>query len=634
MKVIINIRNRHLFVGDLFLTVLSVLSAYILRLELVEVFSNYYISLLWMVGLSLLIKPAVYYFFGLYRRMWIYASMRELRLIVLSVTVASVIISPIMLILFANRFFVAFPRSVLVIDWVVSIVLIGGSRYGLRMLAEMKNRNGNGKSSTKTSLNTRNALIIGAGDAGALVAKELQKNPFINLKPIGFLDDNPDKLHQQIHGIPVIGRLKDLNKVINQRSVDEVVIAIPSAPGHAIRLVADVCRKKHIPYRTMPGMYELLGGKVSVTRLREVEISDLLRREPAQIDDEIVGDIIKEKVVLVTGAGGSIGTELCRQIARWQPSQMILLGHGENSVFETYLELKENYPDLSIYAAIADIRDLERMRQEIARTKPNVIFHAAAHKHVPLMENNVEDCILNNVLGTQNVVRCCQEFNVERMVLISTDKAIRPVSVMGASKRLAEMIVLDAAQRSQKPYSVVRFGNVLGSRGSVVPLFKRQIAQGGPVTVTHPKMKRYFMTIPEAVHLVLQAAGMGKGGETFVLNMGDQIKIVDLAEDLIRLSGLEPGKDIEIVFTGIREGEKLSEDLWNEGREFKRTQHPEIYSEEGQDELKGKKLDETVANLVELAYEGKSEEIIGYLNKIIPQAEIKSVRFEDISKIN
>ena len=630
MKVIFNIRNRHLFVGDLFLTVLSVLAAYILRLELVEVFSNYYISLLWMLGLSLLIKPAVYYSFGLYRRMWIYASMRELRLIVLSVTVASLVLSPIMLILFANRFFIAFPRSVLVIDWMMSIALIGGSRYGLRMLAEMKTRNGNGKVSSKT----KNALIIGAGDAGALVAKELQKNPFINLKPIGFLDDNPDKFHQQIHGIPVIGRLKDLSKVINLNRVDEVVIAIPSAPGHAIRTVSDVCRKKHIPYRTMPGMYELLGGKVSVTRLREVEISDLLRREPAQINDEIVGDIIKNKVVLVTGAGGSIGTELCRQIARWKPSQMVLLGHGENSIFETYLELKENYPDLSIYAAIADIRDLERMRQEISRTKPNVIFHAAAHKHVPLMENNVEDCILNNVLGTQNVVRCCQEFNVERMVLISTDKAIRPVSVMGASKRLAEMIVLDAAQRSQKPYSVVRFGNVLGSRGSVVPLFKRQIAQGGPVTVTHPKMKRYFMTIPEAVHLVLQAAGMGKGGETFVLNMGDQIKIVDLAEDLIRLSGLEPGKDIEIVYTGIRNGEKLSEDLWNEGREFKRTPHPEIYSEEGQDEVKDKKLDETVDRLVELAYQGESEKIIQYLNKIIPQAEIKSLRFEDISKIN
>lgn len=384
----------------------------------------------------------------------------------------------------------------------------------------------------------------------------------------------------------------------------------------------------------MPGMYELLGGKVSVTRLREVDISDLLRRETAQINDEIVGEIIKHKVVLVTGAGGSIGTELCRQIARWQPSRLVLLGHGENSIFETYLELKQNFPALPLYTAIADIRDLERMKQETARIKPNVIFHAAAHKHVPLMEHNVEDCVLNNVLGTRNVIECCRLYDVERLVLISTDKAIHPVSVMGATKRLAEMLVLKAAQQSRKPYSVVRFGNVLGSRGSVVPLFKRQIAQGGPITVTDPKMKRYFMTIPEAVHLVLQAAGMGKGGETFVLNMGEQIRIVDLAEDLIRLSGFEPYKDIDIVFTGIRKGEKLSEDLWNEGREFKQTAHPEIYSEEGQDDLEGRDLDETVDSLIGMAYSGLGEEAIDFMNLVIPQAKIKSVRSVDLTKIN
>ena len=630
MKLAFNIRNRHLFVGDFGLTLVSILSAYILRLELVEVFSNYYLSLIWMIGLAIVIKLTVYYLFGLYRRMWVYASMRELRLIVTAVTVASVVLSPIMLILFSNRVFISFPRSVLVIDWVISIVLIGGSRYGLRMLAEAEKRNGVDKPLRKT----KNALIIGAGDAGALVAKELQKNPFLNLNPAGFLDDNPEKQRQQIYGIPVIGKLKDLSKVIALKHIDEVIFAIPSAPGEAIRSISNVCRKKQIAYRTMPGMYELLGGKVGVTRLREVDISDLLRREPATINDEIVGSILEGKVVLVTGAGGSIGTELCRQIARWKPSRMILMGHGENSIFETYLGLKENYPDLSLYAAIADIRDLERMKQEISRTKPHVIFHAAAHKHVPLMEKNIEDCILNNVLGTQNVIKCCQLFDVERLVLISTDKAIRPVSVMGASKRLAEMIVLDAAQQSRKPYSVVRFGNVLGSRGSVVPLFKRQIAQGGPVTVTHQKMKRYFMTIPEAVHLVLQAAAMGKGAETFVLNMGEQVKIVDLAEDLIRLSGLEPGKDIEIVFTGIRGGEKLSEDLWNEGREFKQTAHPEIYSEEGQDELKNGALDDAVDKLVSLSYEGKSKEIIKYLNSIVPQADIKSIKFEDITKIN
>ncbi len=630
MKIAYSIRNRHLFVGDLGLTILSILAAYILRLELIEIFANYYLSLLWMTGLSLLIKPVVYYLFGLYRRMWIYASMKELRLIVAAVTVASAVISPIMLVLFNNRIFISFPRSVLIIDWVTSIIFIGGSRYGLRMLAEAVNKNG----VVKTPKTLKSTLIIGAGDAGALVAKELLKNPLLYLKPVGFLDDNSEKQRQQIHSIPVIGKLKDLPKVIALQHIDEVIIAIPSAPGHIIRAVSDVCRKKQIPYRTMPGMYELLGGKVSVTRLREVDISDLLRREPAQINDEIVGGILQGKVVLVTGAGGSIGTELCRQIARWQPSKMILLGHGENSVFETYLELKQNYPGISLEAAIADIRDLERMKQEISRTRPHVVFHAAAHKHVPLMEHNVEDCVLNNVLGTRNVIECCGLYDVERLVLISTDKAIRPVSVMGATKRLAEMLVLDAAQRNKKPYSVVRFGNVLGSRGSVVPLFKRQIAQGGPVTVTDPKMKRYFMTIPEAVHLVLQAAAMGRGGETFVLNMGEQIKILDLAEDLIRLSGLEPYKDIEIVFTGIRKGEKLSEDLWNEGREFKRTAHPEIYSEEGQDELKGKQLDGRIARLIEIAYQGKAGEAIKFMNSIIPQAEIKSLRSEDITKIN
>ncbi len=503
-------------------------------------------------------------------------------------------------------------------------------RYGFRMLAEFKGNNGNQKDGQAQ----KNTLIIGAGDAGALVVKELLKNPTIYLKPLGFLDDNPEKINQQIHGIPVVGRLKDLSRVMDELQIDEVIIAIPSAPGQVIRTVSDICRKRRISFRTMPGMYELLGGKVSVSRLREVEITDLLRRESVQINEKLIGSIIEGKIVLVTGAGGSIGTELCRQIARWQPKVLALLGHGENSVFETYLELKENYPSLNIEAAIADIRDLERMKQEISRIKPDIVFHAAAHKHVPLMENNVEDCILNNVLGTRNVIECCRMFDVKRLVLISTDKAIRPVSIMGASKRMAEMLLLEAAKESDKAYSVVRFGNVLGSRGSVVPLFKRQIAQGGPVTVTHPKMKRYFMTIPEAVHLVLQAAAMGKGGESFVLNMGEQIRIVDLAEDLIRLSGLEPGKDIDIVFTGVREGEKLSEDLWNEGRQFQRTDHPDIYCEQGRDELNGTNLQQTVSHLIELSYQGKADSIIADLNRVIPQAKIKSQKFEDITTIN
>jgi FlaA1/EpsC-like NDP-sugar epimerase len=497
------------------------------------------------------------------------------------------------------------------------------------MLAE----SGNGRNGTKVT-KQRNALIIGAGDAGALVAKELQKNSQLNLYPVGFLDDDTDKFKQQIHGVPVIGKIKDLTKAIETKNIQEVVIAIPSAPGRIVRIVTEVCRKMHIPFRTMPGLYELLNGKVSISRLREVDIADLLRREPAQIDDTLVGAILRDKRVLVTGAGGSIGTELCRQIAQWVPAELVLLGHGENSIFETYLEIKENYPDLKLSASITDIRDLNRIEYEFTRYQPQVIFHAAAHKHVPLMENNVEECVLNNILGTQNVIASAIKVDVERLVMISTDKAIRPVSVMGATKRLAEMLVLDAAEHSGKPFAVVRFGNVLGSRGSVVPLFKRQIAHGGPITVTHPKMKRYFMTIPEAVHLVIQAAGIGKGGETFILNMGEQVKIVDLAEDLIRLSGLEPGKDIEIVFTGIREGEKLSEDLWNEGRHFERTSHPDIFSEEGEDTLRGIKLEQAVKHLTELSRQGQWEEIISEMNQLIPNAELSKLRISDLLKVS
>jgi FlaA1/EpsC-like NDP-sugar epimerase len=631
MKINLNMRNRYILMGDMILSIISVVGAYILRLELIEVFSNYYLSLLWLLLFTLTIKPITYYFFGLYRKMWVYASIRELKLIFVAVTVSSALITVIMLILFSNRVFVSFPRSVLVIDWILSILFVGGLRFGLRIFFEgNKNRAVNRQARDFK----KKSLIIGAGDMGAMVAKEFQKNPLLKTKPIGFLDDNPEKYNQQLHGIPVIGRLKDLSKAIKTYQVNEVIIAIPSASGGVVREIINICQKNKIPFRTMPGIYELLGGIASVTRLREVQIADLLRRSPTQITHDLAGNILKGQTVLVTGAGGSIGQELCRQIARWSPSKLILLGHGENSIFETYQSLEENYPSLSMITSIADIRDACRIDQEFSRNQPQVVFHTAAHKHVPLMEINVEDCILNNVLGTQNIINSCVKNKVERLVLISTDKAIRPVSVMGASKRLAEMLVLEAAGRLKRSFSVVRFGNVLGSRGSVVPLFKRQIASGGPVTVTHPEMKRYFMTIPEAVYLVLQSAGMGKGGETFVLDMGEQVKIVDLAEDLIRLSGFEPGKEIEIVFTGIRDGEKLYEDLWNDGRKFSKTDHPEISSEEGQDEISGKELEEIVEKLVDLSRKGKGDQIIDFLNKIIPDAEIKRNFEGNLSNFN
>ena len=620
MKININIRNRYILIGDLFLTFVSVLGTYVLRLELVEVFSNYYLSLLWMLLFSLTLKPLIYYFYGLYRKMWIYASVRELKIIILAVSTASAIIAVLMLLLFSNRVFTSFPRSVLIIDWIISLIFVGGLRFGLRVMFESnKNRQANRQFVDLK----KNALIIGAGDMGATVAKEMRKNPLLKSRPIGFLDDNPEKYKQQLHGIPVIGRLRDLTRVIKNNQVNEVIIAIPSASGRVIREITEICRRYKIPFRTMPGIYELLGGDVNVTRLREVEIADLLRRPPTPLKEGMVGEIIQGKVVLVTGAGGSIGSELCRQIARWQPAKLVLLGHGENSIFETFQLLKKSFPTIPFKTAIADIRDEERIDQVFSRNKPQVVFHTAAHKHVPLMETNIEECVLNNVYGSKVIIEACLEHKAKRFVFISTDKAVRPISIMGASKRIAEMMVLKAAIQSDRPYSVVRFGNVLGSRGSVVPLFKQQIAQGGPVTVTHPEMKRYFMTIPEAVYLVLQSAGMGKGGETFVLDMGEQIKIVDLASDLIRLSGFEPGKDIEIVFSGIREGEKLSEDLWNDGRILKPTDHPAILCEESEMKVQGEQLSQIVDTLVELSLGGNSRKIIDLINKAIPEAEIR-----------
>lgn len=617
-----HVRNRFVLIGDLALIIVSVLGSFALRLDVSQL-PFYFPAALMMCLAALAIKIPVYFSFGLYRRLWMYASTNELRLITFAVTTASVLTSGVMLLLINfNLIQPGMPRSALGIDWLLSLVLIGGSRFALRILAEQTPHARNEK--------YKRALIIGAGDAGALVVRELQRASPLNLTPIGFLDDDPAKQHHQIYGVSVIGRIESIASILEDQQIDEVVIAIPSASGSVIRLVNDACRAKGIPSRTMPGIYELLGGKVSVNRLREVDITDLLRREPVKIDDQLIGANLTGKRILVTGAGGSIGREICRQVARWSPASLVLLGHGENSIFESLLELRENFPSLSLYPLIADVRDLNRIQEIFKLHQPQVVFHAAAHKHVPLMEANVEEAITNNVVGTRNVVGTASKFGVARLVLISTDKAVRPISVMGATKRLAEMIVLDAAQRSGYAYSVVRFGNVLGSRGSVVPRFKNQIANGGPVTVTHPEMYRYFMTIPEAVHLVLQAASMGKGGEVFMLNMGEQVRILDLAEDLIRLSGLEPHRDIEIEFSGIRPGEKLREDLWEEGVQFEPTQHAEIFRAMDEEKVDGEALARMIEQLIFHAHQSETESLIRGLNEFLPFSAVRSVPPPDI----
>jgi len=508
------------------------------------------------------------------------------------------------------------PRSALGIDWLLSLVLIGGSRFALRILAEQSNapRLRDGKA--------KRVLIIGAGDAGALVVRELQKPSQLNLIPIGFLDDDPAKQKHQIYGVSVIGKVNKLSQILDNQQVDEVIIAIPSAPGNIIRLVNDACRQKGIASRTMPGIYELLGGKVSVNRLREVDITDLLRREPVRVNDEKVGLTLKGKRVLVTGAGGSIGSELCRQIARRNPAELVLLGHGENSIFEILLELQGNYPSLKIIPVIADIRNAQRINSVFETCRPQIVFHAAAHKHVPLMEANPVEAISNNVIGTRNLVQAALDHNIERFVLISTDKAVRPSSIYGATKRLAETIVLESARQHQRAFTVVRFGNVLGSRGSIIPIFKNQIANGGPITITHPDMVRFFMTIPEAVYLVLQASSMQNGGEVFVLNMGKPVRILDLAEDLIKLSGLEPNKDIEITFTGIRPGEKLAEELWDEGTPLVQTLHPDIFRLDQDASHLIPNLPQTIEQLTILSLSADNEALAKLLDELIPGSTV------------
>ncbi|HKZ44543.1 MAG TPA: nucleoside-diphosphate sugar epimerase/dehydratase [Anaerolineales bacterium] len=625
----IRISNRFVFAADLIITAATILLSFAIRFEGL-VFFFYLPVAYWMIGISLVVKPIVYYFFGLYRRIWAYASTRELILITYTVTIASAVMTVVTIIFYSSGLISpGLPRSIFIIDWLLSVIAIGGFRFALRLFTE--NRPSAYGESTKGS--TKNVLVIGAGDAGALVVREMQKNPQLNLEPVGYLDDDPSKQKQQIYGVKVVGKLSDLGRILNIRRVDEVIIAIPSAGGNLVRQISDICRLKDVAFRTMPGIFELIGGKVSVTRLREVDITDLLRRQPTRMDSELVGNTLKGKRILITGAGGSIGRELCRQISLWEPAELAILGHGENSIFETMLELISEHPTMIMKPIIADIRDLPRMRNVFQSFKPEAVFHAAAHKHVPMMETNIEDAISNNIIGTQNVVKTCLENDVQRLVMISTDKAIRPISVMGATKRMAEMIVLDAANKTKHAYSIVRFGNVLGSRGSVVPLFKNQIAKGGPVTITHPEMTRYFMTIPEAVHLVLQASAMGKGGEVFLLNMGKPVRILDLAEDLIRLSGLEPGKDIEITYTGIRPGEKLNEDLWEEGIHYQPTDHSEIYRLAEEEDLVNGALTTTIMELEKLATTGNTSAILDLLDSTIPSSNVRVMSSPDITSV-
>jgi FlaA1/EpsC-like NDP-sugar epimerase len=454
-----------------------------------------------------------------------------------------------------------------------------------------------------------------------MIVKELMGHPTLGLNPIGFVDDDRSKHGHRMCDLPVLGSLASIPDLVLTHEIDEVVIAMPRAPGAVVRQVVRAALEVGVKTRTVPGMFDIISGRVSVASLRQVEIQDLLRREPIQTDLEQVRSLATGETVLVTGAGGSIGSELCRQLARLEPAQVVLLGHGENSIFDILAELTDRFPTLTAVPVIADVRDRERLRQVFGQYRPYSVFHAAAHKHVPLMEGNIAEAVTNNVLGTKNVAELSAEFGVEHLVMISTDKAVRPTNIMGATKRVAEQIVQEIAEAHERKFVAVRFGNVLGSRGSVVPTFLRQIQSGGPVTVTHPEMRRYFMTIPEAVQLVLQAGAIGRGGEVFVLDMGEPVKVLDLATDLIRLSGLEVGTDIEIRFSGTRPGEKLYEELFFDSESAVATDHPKVLR--ARNGVLPLGLSTVVDVLVEGAQKGRpDDEIRELLVRLVPDFKV------------
>ncbi|MBW4827965.1 MAG: polysaccharide biosynthesis protein [Clostridiaceae bacterium] len=513
-----------------------------------------------------LIKIIVFYYFKLYKSIWEFASIDEMIEVVSASIVANAIVIAYMTLMQARL-----PRSIYLMVPILDMALIGGVRFSNRAIARFKN------GIPKNIEDYKKILIIGAGAAGAMVIKELRNHNTLRSVPVAIIDDDSKKKGQNINGVPIVGGREDIAKICKDQNVNEIIISIPSANKQEIREIVNECKKTQCKIKILPGMYELIDGQVSVKEIREVEIEDLLGREEIHLDMNEICGYIEGKKVLVTGGGGSIGSELCRQIARFAPQRLIILDIYENNAYDIQNELLRKHEKLNLKVLIASVRERERIDEILKNERPDVVFHAAAHKHVPLMEENPQEAIKNNVFGTLNIAQSADKYSVKKFVLISTDKAVNPTNVMGATKRICEKIIQSINKKSSTEFVAVRFGNVLGSNGSVIPLFKKQIAEGGPVTVTHPEVIRYFMTIPEACQLVLQAGSMAKGGEIFILDMGQPVKIMDLAKDLIRFSGFEPEIDIPIAITGLRPGEKLYEELLLDEEGISDTSHDKIF---------------------------------------------------------
>jgi len=547
--------------------------------------------------------------------MWRFASMDDLLSIIKAISASSIFVT---LSLYLINQFMGYPRSVFFIDWLLLIVMIGGFRFSIRLSKEIKYLN---------AREGKRVLIVGAGEAGESILREMIRNKELNYNPIGLIDDDPAKIGSKIHGTKVLGNKKEIPTLVTQHGIEEIIISIPSATGFQIKSIIDQCSKTKAKFKTLPSLSEIIDGQVSVNQIRDVHVEDLLGREPVEIDLDSIKEEISKKRVLVTGAGGSIGSELCRQIAKFGPEKLLLFEHAENSLFYLDKGLKENFPSLKIIPLLADITNRQQTNQILREYHPAIIFHAAAHKHVPLTEINPIEVMRNNVLGTKYIADVAIDHGVDKFVFISTDKAVKPINFMGISKKMGEQYISGFCQNNSVKFLSVRFGNVIGSTGSTFRIFKEQISNGGPITVTDPKASRYFMTIPEAVQLVLQAAHLGNGGEIFLLDMGKPINIYELARTIISLSGLDPDNDIKIVFTGLRPGEKLSEELFdNLNEELFSTQHEKIKLIKQHNSIDFNNLAINICELEKMVNLLDENKLLNKINEIVPEFRNNSVK--------
>lgn len=618
------------FMMDLVVLVLAFFLAYLLRFDF-QISDIWLLNALTQLPYVVLIQFAVLVLTGIYSFVWKYVGLAEVKAFIVAAALSAFPILLLRLGLPDKYYIWVVPLSVIVMDTMLAF----GGVLGVRVLRRaMYERYEKRRKETRLGKEQRRrVLLIGAGRAGVLAVKEIQGRGDIDLDVIGFVDDDLRKQGSVIHRVKVLGTTEKLPRLVRSLDIDHVVITIAQASREELRSIVEVCEKIPIKVRIIPGLYEILEGRVEVSHIRDVQIEDLLGRDPVRLDEEEMHRFLAGKTVMVTGAGGSIGSELARQVARFEPSCLLLVERAEFALFSIDRELRETWPDLSIMPLTVDVCDEARVRSVFATYEPQVVVHAAAHKHVPMMEFNPTEAIKNNVLGTRLLGEIAGQCGTEAFVLISTDKAVRPSSMMGASKRVAELVIQDLDGRYETRYVAVRFGNVIGSAGSVIPIFREQIRKGGPVTVTHPEMVRYFMTIPEAVQLVLQAGAMGEGGEIFILDMGEPVSILELAKDTITLSGFKPYEDIDIIFTGVRPGEKLFEELQTDGEYVAKTRHPKIfigkiaaYPEE--------KVRHALERLTMLSGDGEGHQLRAFLRELLPEASLKMAEEVAPSAVN